>query len=717
MAERRRRILAAAGLLALAAVASPRAQETPVGLIADRVTYDRAAGLLIAEGGVEIVYEGRILRATRLVYDETAGEVRASGPITLVDPEGGVLLADAAALTPDLAEGLVAGARVLIGDQLQLAAVEARRAEGRFVTLDRVVASSCTICAGGATPTWAIRAERVTQDDEARRIYFEDARLEVFGLPVGYAPRLSIPEPGVERASGLLAPSFLSSQIYGFGVKQPYYRVLSPAADMTLTPFVTSQGGVLLEGEYRRRFTGGGVDLGGVLAFDDGLDADIGGDGVRGVLTALGAFSLDRGFVADFDLSLVSDDDFLKQFDYSNDDLLTNTAGLRRTRARDDFRLEVIAFQSLLPETAGADVPVILPDLAYRRLLEGPVLGGRAGFDLGTLGVSRQSGARVLRLTGGLDWTRGWTLPRGVLAQVGGSLAWDGYQTWNDPETGEQSFSRTLPEAVLDLRWPLVRRDRAADHLIEPIVQVIYSEALGDEDAPNEDSQLPEFNYANLFTTNRFPGRDRLETGLRANIGLQYLRTDDAGWVLGATLGRVLRLSDLEQFPEGAGLNGRWSDYVGAVSLDLDSGFGLSNRTLLEDDLTLHRNEFAVAFETPRAGLAATYVFLARDASNPFLGIQDETSEVSIAARYRVRPNWQVRGAWRYDLTDDSNLRASGGVTYGNECAEFDLSVSRRFTSSDNLPPSTSVGFGLRLAGFGTSQEQEWPARVCVGAG
>ena len=58
-------------------------------------------------------------------------------------------------------------------------------------------------------------------------------------MPIAYVPRLSIPEPRVERASGFLAPEFLSSQIYGFGVKQPYYKVLGPSADATITPFAT----------------------------------------------------------------------------------------------------------------------------------------------------------------------------------------------------------------------------------------------------------------------------------------------------------------------------------------------------------------------------------------------------------------------------------------------------------------------------------------------
>ena len=66
-------------------------------------------------------------------------------------------------------------------------------------------------------------------------------------------------------------PGFSQSDIYGFGFKLPYYRVLGPSADATVTPFVTTKGGVLLEGEYRRRFAAGGFDLWGVVTLDDSL--------------------------------------------------------------------------------------------------------------------------------------------------------------------------------------------------------------------------------------------------------------------------------------------------------------------------------------------------------------------------------------------------------------------------------------------------------------
>jgi LPS-assembly protein len=186
---------------------------------------------------------------------------------------------------------------------------------------------------------------------------------------------------------------------------------------------------------------------------------------------------------------------------------------------------------------------------------------------------------------------------------------------------------------------------------------------------------------------------------------------------MGLTLGRVLRSSDEADFAEGTGLAGRWSDYVGAVSLDFGWGLGLVNRALFDPDLVFRRNEFAMVYNGDRGALRAAYTYLAADDSNPILGPQRETNEFALDARVRVHPNWELRGLWRYDLAENSNLRAGAGITYGNECAEFNLSVSRRYTTSSNVPPSTSIGFTVRLSGVGDNGERKWPARVCMARG
>ncbi len=454
-----------------------------------------------------------------------------------------------------------------------------------------------------------------------------------------------------------------------------------------------------------------------MLALDDGLP-DEGYPDIRGTLSALGTYRLRGDFVVDFDLDVASDNSFLQQFDYSDADRLTSTASIHRTLPDEYVSLGTVAFQSLRDDEDTDTIPFVFPEFTYRRLVDTPEIGGgRLGIDGEALGILRDVGGNMVRMGGGVDWNRQFTLPHGILASGTAATDVNAYQAWDYSGEPDGLLARALPTVAVELRWPLIRRTEGAAHVIEPIAQVAWSEIWGEEDVPNEDSQLPELDANNLFSLNRFPGIDRYETGLRANLGVSYTRQDPAGWSLGLTFGRVIRAEADPEFAEGTGLAGRYSDWVGAVSFDVAPGLTLVNRALFDDHLGFRRNEFAMAWDSVRSGVRASYVYLAQDDSNPILGPQPETNELSLDARYRVHPNWEVRGLWRYDLASDSNLRAGAGITYGNECAEFDLSVSRRYTSSDNLPPSTSIGFNLRLAGIGEAGERQWPARVCLTRG
>ena len=65
-------------------------------------------------------------------------------------------------------------------------------------------------------------------------IYFEDARLEFFGVPLAYLPYFSAPDPTVKRKTGVLMPSYSTSSVYGLGVSVPYYWALAPDYDLDL---------------------------------------------------------------------------------------------------------------------------------------------------------------------------------------------------------------------------------------------------------------------------------------------------------------------------------------------------------------------------------------------------------------------------------------------------------------------------------------------------
>ena len=441
---------------------APHGQDLPASLIADEVTYDRETRLLTASGNVEVLYQGRVLRARRIVYDEAADEIRAEGPLVLTDPAGGVLLADAAALTPDLADGLISSARLLIAGQLQLAAVEVRRTRplrdalphGRELLHDLRREPDAHLGAARLARHRGHRGAPHLLRERPLRALRRPDRL-----------RAAAEHPRARASSGRAAfwcRASSQSDIFGLGFKLPYYRMLGPSADMTVTPFVTTEGGVLLEGEYRTRFANGGFDIGASSPLDERTR------GRRGHCAAPSAAigsirpALRRS-IADFDFAVASDDSFLAQYDYSDADRLTSIASINRTLT-DEY---VSARHRRLPEPArrrgNRHVPFVFPEFTYRRLFGSTVIGGRFGV-YGELarGAARRSAATWSAAGGGVDWNREWLLPRGLLASTTGAALVDLYRVWDDPDEPDGSTSSAVPTAAAELRWPLVRSTPAA---------------------------------------------------------------------------------------------------------------------------------------------------------------------------------------------------------------------------------------------------------------
>ena len=209
-------LLASTFLLSNPAAVSAQSKE-PVGLLADTVDYNGASKVLTAKGHVRVVSNGQILTTDTIVYNQTTGNLNIPNGFTITNADGSIMTGTNADLSSDLSSNVIKGARVLIANQFQLAADQAQYKDNRFKVLDRVVASTCYIgkphsgnatlntgqCRVPTTPFWQIRSKRVIHDELERQLYFENARLEFLGVPIFYAPLLRLPDPTVDRATGI----------------------------------------------------------------------------------------------------------------------------------------------------------------------------------------------------------------------------------------------------------------------------------------------------------------------------------------------------------------------------------------------------------------------------------------------------------------------------------------------------------------------------------
>lgn len=708
-------------MLAFAGLMQPaRAQSggpVPATLVADSVVIagdDR----LIAEGNVEIFHQGRRLRAARIEYDGTTDRLILSGPITLDDGRGTLVIAEQADLSADLTEGVLTGARLVLNQQLQLAAAEIFRVGGRYTALSRSVASSCRVCAASETPLWEIRARRVVHDQQERQIFFDDAQLRVAGLPVFWIPRLRMPDPTLKRARGFLMPTLRNTTALGAGVRVPYFIPFGPSRDLTVAPFVATKGAQSVDLRYRQAFAAGGVEFQGALSRDEIRPGE-----TRGYGRLTGRFDLPRDFALSFTLEGVTDPAYLLDYGISEKDRIDSRIEVDRYSRRQALSARLIHYKSIREGEANSTLPSVIGDVSWERRFAPRLLGGQAGLSFQSRGAWRSSdqpldldldgigdGRDTTRLSLGADWRRDWVLPAGVLGALSAEARADSYRFAQDASLMPQE-TRVTGTVAAELRWPLLRQESGgATQILEPVIRVGWS-PRDDTGIPNEDSLLPELDEASLWDTNRFPGSDLAEQGMRANVGIGWTRIAPSGWTMGVVMGRVLRDRPDDRFSAASGLSGSTSDWLAAIHLDTAGGLRLANRLVLDDGLGITRAELRMDLERDRLGLSSALVWMQAD---PLESRPDDVREVMLDTRYALSETLTGRVTTRYDFEAERATSAGLRVEYRNECLKLDLSLSRRFTSSTSVDPVTDFGLSVELLGFG-GQSRPGPSRLCRG--
>jgi len=693
-------------------------------LLADDV-YLTGDDALVATGNVEAFFDGRRLQASQITYDRTSDQLLIEGPITLTETDGRVLvLANSAALDRSLQNGLLSGARVVMDDQLQLAAHEMRRVNGRYSQLYKTAVTSCRVCESGRPPLWQIRAHRVIHDQQEQQLYFDNAQLRVLDTPILYLPRLRLPDPTLERATGFLIPSIYNSSNLGTGVKVPYFIKLGDHADLTLTPFIATKT-TTLEYRYRQAFRNGDIEIEGAFS-----DDDQGVRSTRAYIFAEGAFDLPEGFKLTFDIEAVNDDTYLLDYSYSSKDRLDSQLAVERVERDEYIRGAITYFRSLRTGESNATLPSIAGDLEYERRFFPSRAGGELVFatsahshyrssDLSTDGTDFDpwaDGRDVSRLTSSADWFRSWTLPGGIRARWQAGLAIDSYFIEQAGLTSDRRATEATPTSSLQLRWPLIKQtNQGTAHIIEPVLQLAY--AGGDTpNVPNDQSTHVEFDEGNLLSLSRFTATDRRERGLSAAYGLSWTRLDPRGWDSTLVIGQVVR-EDSQQEPNGlssfsnsSGLQNRHSDILIASQFKAPNGLSLTARGLFDQGYETTKASARASWQNELADIGATYIWLRDDLAEDR---PDTISEWSIEGSYRLSRHWTGSANWRYDVASDRDVTAGIGLTYTNECVEAKLSASRRFTSSTILEPSTDISLTVALRGFTTKTRDKSYVRTC----
>ncbi len=291
---------------------------------ADEMKYDYTNDTVSALGNVQIYYRGSSIEADEVTYDQKTKRLRAKGNARLTEPNGRITYGQYIDLTDEYRDGFVDSLRLETIDDTRMAASRADRDKGTYTVMQNGVYTACEPCKDDPKkpPLWQVQAARIVHDDSEKMLYFEDARIEFFGMPLMYLPFTSMPDPSVKRKSGFLFPLITETTQYGLGVQLSYFWALAPDYDLTFSTTVTTKEGELFQAAWRQRLADGTytVKMAGIFQQDPGYFAQRDGAGsptadlFRGAIQTAGQFSLTNQWVWGWTGLLVTDTQFL--YDY-----------------------------------------------------------------------------------------------------------------------------------------------------------------------------------------------------------------------------------------------------------------------------------------------------------------------------------------------------------------------------------------------------------------
>ena len=718
---RRGRVLAVAAVLVLliglgglgAKSAAAQQSDAPVLFSADDITYDGENGLVNASGSVEVAAGERILMADRVTYNERTDTVTAQGNVSVLEPDGTVFFADSIELKNQLKSGFIEGFRGLLTDESRFAAARAERKDGNRTEMHRAVYSPCRICEEEPErpPLWRIRASKIIHDQEEQSIEYRNARLEVLGFPVAYTPFFSHPDPTVDRKSGFLVPTYRRTGQLGTTLEAPYFFNIAPNRDVTLQPLFTTREGAVADAEYRQRTLSGQYRLRGTVTRVSERDDDnvkTGNKKIRSHIEGNGLFDLDDTWRWGFSGARSSADTYLRRYGFSSADSLSTNAFIEGFSGRNYAAANAYTFQGLRAEDDPGQTPLVFPTLDYNFVSEPGGFGETYRLNANLMLLSRNEGtdSRRVSLDGSISLPR--TGPFGQIINLFANLRADGYWVSDVPDRANPAASnrdgltgRIVPQVSLNWRWPLIRAENGARQVVEPVANLILSPFGGNpNDIPNEDSQNFEFDDTNVFSSNRFPGLDRIEGGPRISYGLRYGLFGNNGGSMTALIGQSIRAHDDSTFAARTGLETRRSDYVGRIDISLSPLFSFYQRFRLDrDDLTLQRNEISFSSESERFGANITYVRLSRELTSDEITGREE---INLRGHVQLAQNWTANARTRRDLGDDGGtINAGAGLVYEDECFNVSIDFSRDFTRDRDVQPTSSLTFRVSLKHLG----------------
>ena len=548
-------------------------------------------------------------------------------------------------------------------------------------------------------PPWTIQASKMLHDNIKKTIYYDNALIKVYDIPIFYIPKLSHPDPTVERRSGFLPPTISDSKNLGTGVSLPYFFDLGKDKNFTFTSKIFEDENPLVHGEYHQAFMNSNflADFGYTEGYKKTSSSKKAGEKSHFFSKFVKNFAGNDGSKNSLSFSIqdVSNDKYLKLYkiksnlvDYNKDTLESH---INFTHEKDDlfFGLNASVFETL-KESYEDKYEYILPEITFdKNLFNNDKLGN---LDLQTNISSHLYDTNKLKnfVVNNFDWSsKDIFLESGLNTRILGNLRNINYEVKNVDEYKEDTSSELFGALGLFSKIIMQKKEGNTEHLLTPKLLLRY--APGSMRNENSGSRLTP---SSAFDLNRLNNINNFETGLSGTLGFDYKTTsNDMGFDF--SLAQVIKEAENNKMPDKSSLNEKTSDLVGSANIKLRNNFSINYEFALDQNYQdLNFNEFGANMNFGPIDFDFNYL-----QEKKHIGNQDYFS-----AKINVKNKDQGMFSFetKRNLITDSSEFYNLSYEYINDCLRAGLVYRREFYNDSELEPENSLMFKITLTPFGS---------------
>lgn len=675
-------------------------KDAPVNVSAEQMTGrpDRQVNL---DRDVEIIKGNTTIKSDKAEYRIIQDEVEATGHVwmkRLQDRYTG----DHAQMNMGSGEGYVTNPTYLLGKNGGRG--KAERID--FLSNDQATVTQGTYSTCEATdPDWYLRANTMDLDSGRDEGVMHGGLVYFKGVPILGSPWMSFPLSG-ERKSGVLPPTIGTTSTGGAEVSVPYYFNLAPNYDLTLIPKYIARRGLQLGAETRYL----GETYSGSLYTE----------GIQDQLTKTGRYSISSNhqqkltpeLMLSWNYNKASDNDYASDFSHSitasTQRLLTRDIGLTYSPSVYwNASVRVTKYQLL----QDIDNPISMP---YARVPQVVVNGSRYdwhGFDFTTVAdfTRFSNGTQIGGDRAFVTQTVSYPLVHsGYFVTPKLTLDATSYKLNNVTAGNPTSFTRTLPTASIDAGMTFERDaslfGRNVTQTLEPRLFYVRTPYRDQSQFPMFDSGLADFNFAQIFSENRFSGHDRISDAnqLTAAITSRYIEENGLER-LRMAIGQRYYFSEprvVDQYSSTSNSASK-SDLLLSLGGQITQEFSTDNTVQYsESNRQMVRSTYGVRWQpAPKKVLNLQYRF-DRSYTNTYTGKLEMLKQVDVSGQWPLLQRWYAVGRINYSIPDKTVAEGLLGMEYKADCWVFRLVGQRIPTSSTKA----STGFFIQLELNGLSK-------------